>query len=68
VKVHRKRGKAIILLIHLEVQATPEKEFPERMFTYSVRIFDFFHQAPVSLAILCDAKQQFQIQQFCLQK
>lgn len=59
VKVQRKRGKALILLIHLEVQASPEKIFPERMFTYSMRIFEYFHQPPTSLAILCDAKSDW---------
>ncbi|MEB3293946.1 MAG: cytosolic protein, partial [Synechococcales bacterium] len=56
VKVQRKRGKALILLIHLEIQAVPEKNFPERMFIYAIRIFELFHQEPVSLAILCDGK------------
>ncbi len=56
VKLQRKRGKALILLIHLEVQAVPEKNFSERMFMYAVRIFEYFHQPPISLAILCDAK------------
>lgn len=55
VKVHRKQNQELILLLHLEVQAAPEKAFAERMFIYSVRIFEYFHQPPVSLAILCDA-------------
>jgi hypothetical protein len=59
VKVYRKRGKPLILLIHLEIQAAPEKHFPERMFIYAVRIFEYFHQAPVSLAILCDGRQNW---------
>jgi hypothetical protein len=54
VEVYRKGGKAILLLIHLEVQAAPEKDFAERMFTYAIRIFEYFHEFPVSLAILCD--------------
>jgi Domain of unknown function (DUF4351) len=64
VKVHRKRGKPLILLLHLEVQATPEKIFPERMFIYAVRIFEYFHQPPVSLAILCDAKANWRPHQY----
>jgi hypothetical protein len=59
VKVYRKGGKAILLLIHLEVQAAPETEFAERMFTYAIRIFEYFHQFPVSLAILCDGKSSW---------
>ena len=55
VKVYQKGGNSIILLIHLEVQAEPEDIFPERIFTYLVQIFDYFHQIPISLAILCDS-------------
>jgi Domain of unknown function (DUF4351) len=64
VKVHRKRGAPLILLLHLEVQAAPEKIFPERMFIYAVRIFEYFHQPPVSLAILCDAKSDWRPHQY----
>jgi hypothetical protein len=56
VKVSLKGGKSLILLVHLEVQASPEKGFAERMFTYAIRIFEYFHQFPTSLAILCDAR------------
>ena len=59
VKVQLKKGKELILLIHLEIQAMPEKNFPERMFIYAIRIFELFHQAPVSLAILCDGKHDW---------
>jgi hypothetical protein len=59
VKVYCKGGKASLLLIHLEVQAAPEKEFAERMFTYAIRIFEYFHEFPVSLAILCDGKSNW---------
>jgi hypothetical protein len=59
VKVFLKGGKALILLIHLEVQALPEKDFPDRMFTYAIRIFEYFHQFSTSLAILCDASPKW---------
>ena len=55
VKVYQKGGESIILLIHLEVQAEPEDIFPERIFTYLLRIFDYFHKPPISLVILCDS-------------
>jgi hypothetical protein len=55
VKVKRKRGQPLILLLHLEIQAQKEKHFTERMLIYAVRIFDLFHQPATSLAILCDA-------------
>ena len=59
VKVYQKGGNSIIILIHLEVQAEPEDIFPERIFTYLIRIFDYFHQAPISLAILCDSDENW---------
>ncbi len=54
VKVWLKGGRQQWLLLHLEVQSQSETEFEERMFTYSLRIFDQFRQVPISLAILCD--------------
>ena len=59
VKMHQKGGNSIILLIHLEVQAEPEDIFSERIFTYLIRIFDYFHQVPISLAILCDSDEDW---------
>lgn len=53
-KVWLKDGKQHWLLLHVEVQSQSEAEFAERMFTYSIRIFDQFRQVPISLAILCD--------------
>ena len=50
VRAYKKGGQSVILLIHLEVQVEPETIFPERMFTYVIRIFDYFHQAPIILA------------------
>ena len=49
----------IIFLIHLEVQAEPEDIFPERIFTYLIRISAYFHQVPISLAILCDSDKDW---------
>jgi hypothetical protein len=54
VKVWLNGGQQIWLLLHLDVQSQSEPEFEERMFTYSIRIFDPFRQVPISLAILCD--------------
>ena len=64
VKVYQKSGNLIILLIHLEVQAEPEDIFPERIFTYLIRIFDYFHQVPISLAILCDSDPKWRPNQY----
>jgi hypothetical protein len=54
VKVWRIDGDPLWLLINLEVQSQSEPGFAERIFIYSLRIFDLFRQIPVSLAILCD--------------
>jgi hypothetical protein len=55
VKLKRKKGKELVLLLHAEVQASPEAIFPERVYVYSFRIFDLFRIPPISVAILCDA-------------
>jgi hypothetical protein len=55
VRLKLKRGQDLVLLIHVEVQGTPEQNFAERIFVYSLRIFDYFKQPAISLAILCDA-------------
>ncbi len=56
VKVWRKRGDELWLLLHTEIQAKPEANFTERMFIYNLRIFDYFHHPAISLAILCDSR------------
>jgi hypothetical protein len=66
VKLQRKRGKPLFLLLHLEVQAAPEKHFAERMLTYAFRIFDYFHQPATSVAILCDHKADWRPTEYVL--
>jgi hypothetical protein len=39
VQLQRKKGKPIVLLLHIEIQASPEGKFAERMFIYALRIF-----------------------------
>ncbi len=53
-KVWLRDGAETWLLIHVEVQGKREQNFSERMYVYSYRIFDVFHRAPVSMALLCD--------------
>ncbi len=67
VRVKLKRGKDLVLLIHVEVQAAPEKLFAERIFVYSLRIFDYFRQPAISLAILCDARPTWRPQEYSFQ-
>jgi hypothetical protein len=54
VKVWLKSGEEKWLLIHIEVQASKEGEFPKRMYVYNHRIFDRYDQEVISLAILAD--------------
>jgi hypothetical protein len=64
VQLQRKRGKPLILLLHIEIQASPEANFAERMFVYALRIFDYFRQPATSLAILCDANPPWRPAQY----
>jgi predicted transposase/invertase (TIGR01784 family) len=66
VKVTRKRGQPLILLLHCEIQAQKEKHFTERMLIYALRIFDLFHQTASSLAILCDTQADWRPTQHIL--
>lgn len=64
VKVWHIQGEEIWLLIHVEIQAKPEDIFPQRMFTYNLRIFDKFAQPVISLAILCDTDVKWRPNQY----
>ena len=54
VKVWRKGGDEIWVLVHMEVQASEEGAFTQRMFVYNYRIFDRYKRPVASLAILTD--------------
>ncbi len=53
-KVWRNDGSEAWLLVHVEIQGHREKDFPERMYVYSYRIYDRYRQQVASLAVLCD--------------
>ncbi len=53
-KVWLKNGAEIWLLLHIEIQAREEDNFPERMYIYHYRIFDRYHKSPISIAVLAD--------------
>lgn len=59
VKVWQTQGEELWLLIHVEIQAQKEDNFPKRMFTYNFRIFDRFDRPAISLAILCDPNREW---------
>ena len=52
--VRRTDGSDAWVLIHIEVQGQPERDFARRMFVYYYRIFDRYDHPIVSLAILGD--------------
>ncbi len=55
VKVYFLDGRERIVLIHIEIQAQPDPNFPLRMFVYYYHIFDDYgYLEVVSLAILAD--------------
>ncbi len=54
VKVWLNGGEERWLLVHVEVQARKEGDFPKRMHVYNHRIFDRYDREVISLAILAD--------------
>ncbi|MEH1942423.1 MAG: DUF4351 domain-containing protein [Nostoc sp.] len=64
VKVWQTQGQETWLLIHVEIQAKSEDTFPERMFSYNLRIFDRFAKPAMSLAILCDTDPTWRPNQY----
>lgn len=64
VKVWHINGEELWLLIHVEIQGNPEDIFPQRMFTYNLRIFDKFATPVISLAILCDTDSNWRPNQY----
>ncbi len=59
VKVHLVSGQPALVLIHVEVQGSPEAEFARRMFQYNTRIFERYGEEVVSVAILTDERSSF---------
>lgn len=58
-KVWRKNGEEAWVLIHVEIQAQPDANFPERMFVYHYRIFERYKRQVVSLAVLADERKSW---------
>jgi hypothetical protein len=66
VQVRFKGGKSEIFLLHIEIQASKDKNFEERMLVYAIRIYCRFQQYPSSLAILCDSNTDWRPKEWCL--
>src|SRR5262245_47840171 len=54
VKVWRKNGDEVWVLIHVEVQSQEEAEFPKRMYVYNSRISERYDRPVASFAVLGD--------------
>jgi len=64
VKVWRKDGQESWLLIHVEVQGSPEQDFAQRLFVYHYRIFDRYNRQVVTLAVLADDRPNWRPDRF----
>jgi len=56
-KVYLKDGSEEWILVHIEVQGYPDKEFSLRMFRYFYKIFDRYGKRIVSIAILTTSEE-----------
>lgn len=59
VKLWMKSGKEIWVLLHIEIQAQPDKKLPKRIFIYRYRIFDKYQHPVISVVILTDNNQNW---------
>ncbi|TLV00857.1 Rpn family recombination-promoting nuclease/putative transposase [Dyadobacter luticola] len=59
VKVYTIEGDEEWILVHIEVQGFPDKQFAARMFTYYYRIWDKYRKRTTAFAILTDENQNF---------
>ena len=59
VRVWLKDGTEEWILIHIEVQGAPKKNFAERMYIYNYRLRDKFNRKITAWAILADRNKKF---------
>ncbi len=64
VQVWRRDGVDVWVLIHIEVQGTPERDFAQRMFVYYYRIFDRYERPVMSVAVLADEQASWRPARF----
>lgn len=64
VEVHLRGSHTTWVLIHIEVQGSPEVDFARRMFIYYYRIFDKYQRPLASLAVLSDDQASWRPAQF----
>ncbi|MGD1865009.1 MAG: DUF4351 domain-containing protein [Phormidesmis sp.] len=66
VKVYLHSGEENWLLLHIEIQNQKEKDFNERIYIYSTRLFDKFRRPVASFAVLGDTDRYWRPQSFQL--
>ncbi|GAA6619969.1 Rpn family recombination-promoting nuclease/putative transposase [Scytonema sp. NUACC26] len=64
VKIYLTNGAEEWVLIHVEVQAQEDSDFPERMYVYSSRIYSKYKKKVVSIAVLGDDNPNWKPSQF----
>jgi hypothetical protein len=64
VKVFLKDGSEKWLLVHVEIQASIESSFAERLYTYNYLIFNRYHKDVITLAILTDDNKKFRPEKY----
>ncbi len=64
VQVWRRDGGDAWVLVHIEVQGQPERDFARRMFVYYYRIFDRYQRPIMSVAILGDEQADWRPARF----
>ncbi|MCU0493258.1 MAG: hypothetical protein MUD01_16855 [Chloroflexaceae bacterium] len=64
VRVKRRDGSPLLVLIHIEIQSQTDIALPERLFCYNSRIYDRERVPVISLAILADESLAWRPSQF----
>ncbi len=59
VQIYLKNGDPACIFLHIEVERSSKKSLCERMFTYNIRLRDYFQTPIASLAILIDNKKNW---------
>ena len=57
---HSINGEIEVILIHIEIQGSYEKDFAERMLIYYLRIYEKYRCPITSIAILTDESKRFE--------
>jgi hypothetical protein len=58
-KVWLKSGEEVCVFLHIEIQNQKEPLFPERLFTYYYRLFDYYKEPVITLAVLTDKNKSW---------